>query len=369
MDKKNESEQNLRSEVIRLAHSKPHLRKHLLPMLKEASVAQTILKQLGGARRLKAMINASNFIDGGKYLTFKFSMGNKKAFCKITLTSLDLYDMEIFSIRRPRGQKITVTEEMVEENPQMARMLGQSFTLPSKKPDIRKTIAKHDNIYFDQLIELFEKSTKMYLRLAHSTKSANYSEHYRGDTVDVISDIQSACHRAGLECKAYDKKMFGSMIPHIEIIGDRSSIAKVMRKFKTKAVKTAFSKISVDMDAAEEAVEEAVRYGRPKWNVDADYDLRFLQYGIRIKSNIEFVIKGDVSGVHTQRDFGMGERYLIVSDNKGKAKKECEQHAIHSLYSAFEKYDVPFEIVGVRSRMAWFEDTGNGSCSLEITCK
>tara|TARA_B100000674_G_C37843568_1_gene916508 strand:+ start:562 stop:1263 length:702 start_codon:yes stop_codon:yes gene_type:complete len=231
------SEKALRSKIIRLAHEKPELREHLLPMLKEASVAQTILKQLGGARRLKAMINASNFIDGGKYLTFKFSMGKKKAFCKITLTSLDLYDMEIFSIRRPRGQKITVTEEMVEENPQMARMLGQSFTLPSNKPDIRKTIAKHNNIYFDQLIELFEKSTKMYLRLAHSTKSSNYSEHYRCDTVDVASDIQAACYRAKLECKVYDKKMFGSYIPHIEIKGDPSAISKVMKKFKSVSKK------------------------------------------------------------------------------------------------------------------------------------
>ena len=202
------------------------------------------------------------------------------------------------------------------------------------------------------------------------TKSANYSEHYRGDTVDVISDIQSACHRAGLECKAYDKKMFGSMIPHIEIIGDRSSIAKVMRKFKTKAVKTALSKISVDMDAVQEAVSDAVYNGRPQWNVDADYDLRWLQYGILIKSRVEFVIKGDVSGIYTQRDFGTrGERFLIVSDNKGKAQKECEQHAIDSLYSAFEEYNVPFDIVGVRSRMDWLEDTGNGACSLEITCK
>ena len=159
---------SLRKKIIRLAHEKPELRKDLLPLItasKTAGVAQTILKQMGGARRLKAMINASNFIDGGKYLTFKFSMGRKKAFCKITLTSMDLYDMEIFTIRRPRGEKITVTEEMVEENPNMARMLGQSFTLPSMKPDIRKTVAKHDGIYFDQLVELFEKSTGMYLRL------------------------------------------------------------------------------------------------------------------------------------------------------------------------------------------------------------
>lgn len=68
-------------------------------------------------------------------------------------------------------------------------------------------------------------------------KSANYSEHYRGDTVDVISDIQAACYRAGLECKVYDKKMFGSYIPHIEIIGDPSAISKVMRKYKSVSKK------------------------------------------------------------------------------------------------------------------------------------
>ena len=65
----------------------------------------------------------------------------------------------------------------------------------------------------------------------------NYSEHYRGDTVDVISDIQAACDRANLKCKAYDKKMFGSYIPHIEIMGDPSAISKVMRKFKSVSEK------------------------------------------------------------------------------------------------------------------------------------
>ena len=68
-------------------------------------------------------------------------------------------------------------------------------------------------------------------------KSSNYSEHYRCDTVDVASDIQAACYRAKLECKVYDKKMFGSYIPHIEIMGDPSAISKVMRKFKSVSKK------------------------------------------------------------------------------------------------------------------------------------
>lgn len=132
------------------------------------------------------------------------------------------------------------------------------------------------------------------------------------------------------------------------------------------ANKTAISKISVNMDYVEEAVNDTV----VQWNVDGDYDLRFLQYGILIKSNIEFVIKGAVSGVYTQRDFGnLGEKYLIVSDNKGKAQKECEKHATDSLHRAFREYDVPFNVVGVKSRISWFDDTGNGFCSLEITCK
>ena len=133
--------------------------------------------------------------------------------------------------------------------------------------------------------------------------------------------------------------------------------------------KTAISKISVDMEDVSEAVSDAVYHGRPQWNVDGDYDIRWLQYGILIKSRVEFVIKGDVSGIYAQRDFGMGERFLIVSDNKGKAQKECEKHAIDSLYSTFSDYDVPFNIVSVKSRMVWLEDTGNGACSLEITCK
>lgn len=159
---------SLRKDIIRLAHANPKLREHLLPLLedgskKTAGVAQTILKQLGGARRLKAMIGAKNFIDGGSYLTFRFPMRNQKAFCKITVNGLDLYDMEIFTLRRPRGEKITITEQMVEENPNMARMLGETITLPSMKPDIRKTIAKQDNLYNDQLKSFFFKSTGLRL--------------------------------------------------------------------------------------------------------------------------------------------------------------------------------------------------------------
>lgn len=62
-------------------------------------VAQTILNQLGG-RKFVAMTGARNLIDGGSYLAFKLGRAKDSInYVKITLTSMDLYDMEFGTIR------------------------------------------------------------------------------------------------------------------------------------------------------------------------------------------------------------------------------------------------------------------------------
>ena len=95
------------------------------------SIAMTILKQLGGMNRLIVMTGAYNFIDLGNGVSFKIK--NQRAnYIKITLNSMDLYDLEVGRIR------------------------GTTY----------KVIATHKDVYFDQLKPLIEKATGMYLSLA-----------------------------------------------------------------------------------------------------------------------------------------------------------------------------------------------------------
>lgn len=99
------------------------------------NVAGTILKQMGGYGRLKAMIGATHFIDHGKSLSFQFpnrkrSKGN---LVKVTLRSDDTYDME-FSAISGGGTKV-------------------------------KKVKTYSGIYFDQLQPLFTEWTGLYLSL------------------------------------------------------------------------------------------------------------------------------------------------------------------------------------------------------------
>lgn len=93
-------------------------------------IAQTILQQLGGAGRLVAMTGAYNFIAIDYGVSFRIK--NPRAnFIKITLTPMDLYDLEIGRVR------------------------GTTY----------KVIAKHEGVYNDMLKPLIEKATGMYLSL------------------------------------------------------------------------------------------------------------------------------------------------------------------------------------------------------------
>ena len=94
------------------------------------TVANTILDQLGGAGRLRAMTGAYNFYDIGNGLSFKIK--NARAnYIKIKLTSMDLYDVEVGRIR------------------------GNTY----------KVVDSAQGLYFDQLKPFIEKATGMYLSL------------------------------------------------------------------------------------------------------------------------------------------------------------------------------------------------------------
>ena len=65
-------------------------------------VAETILHQLGGSGKLKAMIGAKQFTAGANNLTFRFTAPSlNKANCiRITLNAMDTYDVEFIRVRK-----------------------------------------------------------------------------------------------------------------------------------------------------------------------------------------------------------------------------------------------------------------------------
>lgn len=96
----------------------------------EVFIAKVILDQLGGQGKLVVMTGAFNFIALKNGVAFKLK-SRKANFVKITLNSKDLYDIEFL------------------------KLIGI-------KP---KKISEYNDIYFDQLIPIFEKETGMFLNL------------------------------------------------------------------------------------------------------------------------------------------------------------------------------------------------------------
>ena len=97
------------------------------------SVAKTILKQLGG-NKFAVMTGAKNFVDCGDALSMRIGRNKTSSnyYLKITLNMMDLYDVR-FSRVSPKGGERSVTE--------------------------------YNNIFNDQLVEVFEKHTGMYTKL------------------------------------------------------------------------------------------------------------------------------------------------------------------------------------------------------------
>lgn len=99
-----------------------------------SEIAETILQQMGGAGRLIKFTGAYNFIDHGNGLSFKFKnvVGIQINYFKVIYDEgSDLYNIEFGCIRGLNYRKV---KEM-------------------------------SGIYFDQLINIFERETGMYLTL------------------------------------------------------------------------------------------------------------------------------------------------------------------------------------------------------------
>lgn len=99
----------------------------------EQDFASEILRQLGGGRFM-AMTGAKNFVKDNNKQMIAFKIGrNSKGinYVKITLNSMDTYDMEFISLR------------------------GNNM----------KIVSRADGIYNDQLQEVFTENTGLYTHL------------------------------------------------------------------------------------------------------------------------------------------------------------------------------------------------------------
>jgi len=102
--------------------------------MSDLTIANTTLQQLGGNKFI-AMTGANDFGVDGNTLSFKFPSRSGANYCRITLNSLDLYDMQFIRIRKVKG-------------------IPQS-----------KVVAEHNGIYADQLQTIFTKETGLYTSL------------------------------------------------------------------------------------------------------------------------------------------------------------------------------------------------------------
>ena len=94
-------------------------------------IAKIIMQQMGGGGRLKMFVNGRNFLDHGNGLSFRFTGSKVANYMKIILSPDDTYKVEL------------------------GKIWGKSYK-------IKKEL---DGVYCDQLVSIFEDTTKLYLSL------------------------------------------------------------------------------------------------------------------------------------------------------------------------------------------------------------
>lgn len=96
-------------------------------------IAKTIIAQMGGMGKIKAMTGATNFVSTNKGVMFSFKGSKVANKVDISLTPLDLYDVKFYKINMKNLEKSIIPVEEIE------------------------------GVYNDMLVEIFEKTTGLYL--------------------------------------------------------------------------------------------------------------------------------------------------------------------------------------------------------------
>jgi len=114
---------------------------------KQIEIANTILQQMGGYGKLKAMIGIYNLLAIDDGLRFDFKGSKKVNRVTIELTPDDLYNVSFYKI---------------PGFPKKVHNIDKYF---EKLDQCNIPITKFDGIYCDQLIDIFEATTGLYLHL------------------------------------------------------------------------------------------------------------------------------------------------------------------------------------------------------------
>ena len=97
----------------------------------DLQVAQTIIAQMGGTRRLSLMVGASLFAGDDSSVMFSFKGSRKMNKCRVTLDASDTYTVEFFKFS-PSKLTCPVVEEI-------------------------------SGVHCDMLVDIFESRTGLYL--------------------------------------------------------------------------------------------------------------------------------------------------------------------------------------------------------------
>lgn len=109
--------ETLYEEQRRLAGLRPSMRERA-SSLNESSVAETILLQLGGASRLRAMLGVKHFTSQGNSLNFRFP--NNRAgmpnYVSVTLEADDTYTVEFLRLRGLNHKRVAIVRGVYVED-------------------------------------------------------------------------------------------------------------------------------------------------------------------------------------------------------------------------------------------------------------
>lgn len=201
-----------------------NLSHHKLATGGDTQVAQTIATQLGGTSRLKMMVGAHNFATDGKNLVFKIK-NPKINYIKITLNGKDLYDLEFSKV-------------------------GISY----------KVVKEYKDIYNDQLVELFEKTTGMYLSFE---KGGGIQKANAGAYLMAAKEVKNIAPNAvdALDKKIANKVAKKSFIERMSETGNEDIDNKRDYFNKTEEIQTEEIEPKTNQNDKERLMQLASKYG------------------------------------------------------------------------------------------------------------
>lgn len=161
-------------------------------------IAMTILEQMGGARRIRAMIGAwFSYLPNGIGIRWPSRTPTKGNYVEVIYQpGMDSYDMTFYAI----------PDRMLKGIPKFTPFVEP----PSNKGAVVK---KFDDIYFDQLVDLFENQTGWLLRLGSQKTASQLMPSFQNTYYKVISPFQVWEHVGSVPTENYygTSKLYGGV--------------------------------------------------------------------------------------------------------------------------------------------------------------